>query len=130
MDKRASTRASKRASTIGKLEGVVLGRRWSVWAGIWSVWIQIGIEPYWTPFGPYLGHLWTCFGPFLCFWTIAGLLLAGPYCCPIVALLLPHGSLLCIEFAKPRFLVGLIAAVPAYLLPESTGVLVSACGIE
>ena len=55
---------------------IVLGRHGSVWAGNGSVWIQIGMETHWTPFGPHLGHLWTSFGTFSCFWTIAGLLLA------------------------------------------------------
>ena len=48
------------------------------------------MEPYWTPFGPYLGHLWTCFGPFLCFWTIAGLLLAGPIVALLIIMMLPY----------------------------------------
>ena len=64
---------------------VVLSRHGSVWAGNASVWIQNCKHTYWTPFGPYLGHLWTSFGSFLDYWTIAVLLLAGPYCCPIRA---------------------------------------------
>ena len=72
-------------STPGKSKiWLVLGRRGPVWAGNCSVWIQIGIETHWTPFGPHLGHLWTSFGPFLCFWIIAGLLLAGSLLFPSV----------------------------------------------
>ena len=75
---------------------VVLGRHGSVWAGNGSVWIQIGIETYWNPFGPHLGHLWTSFGPFSCFWTIAGLLLAISLLFPIP----PFGSTPLFGFPK------------------------------
>ena len=73
-------------STFQKSEiWLVLGRHGCVWAGNGSVWIQNCTQTYWTPFGPYLGHSWTSLGSFLDYWTIAGLLLAGPYCCPIHA---------------------------------------------
>ena len=94
-------------STLQKSEiWFVLGRHGSVWAVNDSVWIQHCTQTHWTPFGPYLGHLWTSFDSFLDYWTIAGLLLAGPYCCPIRANLVLCTVLLAPGPSLQQFLKG------------------------
>ena len=75
-------------STPGKSEmWFVLGCHGSVWAGIWSVWIQIGMEIHWTPFAPHLDPIWVTYGPVLDHFRVFGLLL--DYCWPF-----PYCSLL------------------------------------